>query len=192
MKSPDEASFLNNLSANLTGHPSGKSEYEAEALTRGLEIESGRLGSRRFIVVVNQDVFDLDGLTQYVYLMESFDVQRDAEAYAERLKATLMRRQCTRDESSRNTWLLESEGEIRSMPNPKLSTSLRPLYDRTYKLRASPFDTKYTCVRVVGPFMGPIIDLPLFEFINARFELWSYFVDVGRSDAGRGSAPVPF
>lgn len=41
----------------------------------------------------------------------------------------------------------------------------------------------YTCIRVIGPFEDQIVDIPLFQFINAHFELWHYFVNSGDAES---------
>jgi len=81
----------------------------------------------------------------------------------------------------------DSQHNIKSDGN----SSLRTFYDRTYKLRAGAFDTKYSCFRAIGPFADFIIGDQLFEYVNSNFELWSYFVEVGETILAGKPRPAP-
>ena len=67
----------------LVNNIAGGSGNEDEFLVRGLQIETARLGGRRYLVMVYQREFDIDGLTEDVKLIESFDQLDDAVAYAD-------------------------------------------------------------------------------------------------------------
>jgi len=159
--------------------------YKPELLLEGLNSEVNRLGNRRYLVLLTQKVYDIDGLTDYVYLLESFDATSDAFTYVDRAVRSLYEAQTKEPDEYRCTWQLESEGEIPYLTPPKLpeigvwANPIRVIYDRTYKLRASDYDTQYNCFRVIGPFRGDIVSEQLFSWVNDSFELKRYFEDVG-------------
>ena len=204
---------LTRLAGLLSGSPIGPDSYKLDELLAGLDTERSRLGRRRFAVVLYRQVFDLDGLTDYVFLLDSFDTQSEAIACVESSARDLLSTQTVQANSWGQRWALESEGDVRSLPNARAglwaleseedmgsvpnSTGkrlLRTLHDRTYKLRASGFDMQYNCFRAIGPFADFVVGDQLFEFLNSPFlnsrhELWSYFVKVGEAvRAGKPSA----
>lgn len=164
----------------LSGAPEGTPPYKGDELLSGLNAERDRLGSRPFLILVHQHVFDYDGLTEYVYLMDTFDTQREAEAAADDLSQRVLAVEVGAGKYGK-TWGLESESNSPYLPKPGVKTGVRPLFDRAFKVRGGDYDTRHTSVRVVGPFSGVVVDLDLLEFVNAKHELWSYFVDVGES-----------
>ena len=156
-----------------------------------MDSERIRLGHRKFLVLLTQKIYDIDGLIDYVFLPESFDEISDAIAYVDSSSKTLYARQIAGPDEYRKNWHLESEGVIPFLTAPDSehwANPIRVFYDRTYKLRAGPYDTKYCCYRVIGPFDGDIVSDGLFSFVNERSELWSYFVDVGDA-IKKGIAP---
>lgn len=100
--------------------------------------ELRRLGNRRFLVIVFQSV--LDGLTDYVNLMESFDDQHDAESYTENLKQSLLHKQLGWT-ASQDKWELESKNVIRTLPSPQSISFLRIFFERTYKIHGGAYNT---------------------------------------------------
>src|SRR5450631_1669023 len=121
--------------AQLSGalSPNG---YRAVELERGLRIERRRLGSRRLLAVANQQRFDIDGLTEYAYPLESFDEQTAAEKYVKDLSASLKRHLVGRNLGIGNwSWQLESDGYMPILAGAYASSPLRVLFDRTFKVR---------------------------------------------------------
>lgn len=180
---------LTKLAGLLSSHPIGPDSYKLDELLAGLDAEHSRLGRRRFAVVLYQQVYDYDGLTDFVFLLDSFDTQSEAIACVESNARNLLATQTAQPDSLGDRWTLESEGDMRSLPKPTGKHLLRALHDRTYKLRAGPYDTKYNCFRAIGPFADFVVCDQLFEFINAQHELWSYFVKTG--EAARAGKPRP-
>ncbi len=179
------------LGSLLTSHPTGVPKFEAEALYLGLEKERDRLGKRPFLVMVYQNIYDIDGLKDYVFLMQSFDEESEAESYAANLRQSLLERQFQLNVTTSLFWTMESTGVMPTLPITESVTSLNALSDRIYKLTATQYDKKYTCIRVVGIFDDYIVGEPFFEFVNAREELWSYFVDIGQMHQGRATCHNP-
>ena len=201
---------LTRLAGLLSSGPISPDSYKLDELLAGLDAESSRLGRRRFAVVLYQQVFDYDGLTDFVFLVDSFDTQSEAIACVESNARNLLATQTAQPDSQDLRWALESEGDIRSLPkargglwaletegdtgslpNPTGTHPLRTLHDRTYKLRAGPYDTQYNCFRAIGPSADFVVCDQLFEFVNSRHELWSYFVKVGGVVRAGKPRPVP-
>lgn len=192
MTTQDPNGKLNRLAGLLSSRPISEDSYRLDELLTGLEAERVRLGQRKFLVLLNQKVYDIDGLTDYVYLLDSHDSQSDAATHIETSAKALYERHTSGPDKYGDIWRLESEGEIMFMSQPKSPNwahLIRVVCDKTYKLRAGTYDTKYSCFRAIGPFHGEIVDDQLFSFVNEPFELWSYFVDVGQA-INKGVEPL--
>ena len=174
----------------LSSTPAGKPRYKEDALICGLNGERTRLGSRPFLILVHQHIFDQDGLTEYVYLVDTFISQAEAERAVETLNSELLSVETGEDRYGA-VWLKESEGSCPCLPKPTSAASVSSLFERAFKVRASPYDTRYTSIRVVGPFSTPVVDVDLIEFANAKFALWSYFVGIGEAKLHQKQRPIP-
>lgn len=172
---------LTKLAGLLSSRPIGPDSYKLDELLAGLDAERSRLGRRKFVVVFYQNEFDFDGLTDYVFLLDSFDDQSEAIACVASQAQNLQATQTAQPDSRGLQWVLESDGGTWYIPNPTGKHLLSVLHDQTYKLRAGPYDTKYNSFRAIGPFADFVVCEQLFEFVNSRFELWSYFVEIGEA-----------
>lgn len=169
----------------------GGAEYKANELFQGIKNEQIRLGKNSFIVVVNINSFDMDGLTDYVFLMDSFSSEDQAASYARNLSRELLEFQLKQDNFGR-TWALESEGISPYLPDPKSSSVFKSLLVDSFKVVCGEFDRKYVITRVFKSDGNLIIGQPLFDAINSNSELWSFFVAVGESANGKRESPTPF
>lgn len=172
------------LAGLLSARPISEDSYKLDELLTGLKAERKRLGQRKVLAVLIQKDFDLDGLTDWIFPLKSFDAQAEAEEYIKSRSASLYALQIADVSQYGKTWVLESKDEIPFMTAPESSgwaSNIRVLYDQTYKIRATSYDTKYNCFRAIGPFAAEVVSDALFSFINQPSELWSYFVDVGEA-----------
>src|SRR2546422_10239536 len=80
---------LTKLTGLLSARPISPDSYKLNELLTGLDAERKRLGQRRFAVVLNQQVYDYDGLTDFFFLIDSFDTQRKAMNCVDRNAAKL-------------------------------------------------------------------------------------------------------
>lgn len=173
------------LARYLSSRPIGPDSYMLDELLVGLDVERSRLGRGKFAVVLYQNIFDYDGLTDHVFILDSFDAQSEAIAYVESKARDLLASQITKSDSMGVRWVVESEGDHSYLPKSLGTQTLQTLNDRTYKLQAGPYDTEYNCFRVIGPFSDFVICDELFKFVNSRFELWHYFVKLGAAQSSR-------
>jgi hypothetical protein len=166
-------------------------QYKAEELFQGLKNEQIRLGKNPFIVIVNINSFDMDGLTDYVFLMDSFPEKDGALAYANKLSIDLLEYQLKQDILGR-PWMFESEDSSPYLPKPNSASSFQTLLTKTFKTVSGEFDRKYVTIRVMKSNGNLLVEQPLFDTINSNFELWSYFVGVGESTDSKRERPTPF
>ena len=170
---------------------SGGAQYKANELFQGIKNEQFRLGKNPFVVVVNVNSFDMDGLTDFVFLMDSFSNQDAAEAYARNLSKALLEyklKQAVFDQP----WKLGSQGSTPYLPPPKPTTGHEVVYSDSFKVFSGEFDREYMTTRVLKSNGGTLVQQPLFDTINSNFELWNYFVGVGESTDGKHQRPTPF
>lgn len=180
---------LTKLAGLLSSQPISPKSYQLKELLAGLDAERNRLGRHKYVVVHYQNVFDFDGETDYVYLLDSFDNESEAIDCAERSARDLLAAQTSHADAEGHRWKLESVGKMPYLPEPANKSPLQVLHERKFKLRAGPYDTQYNSFRAIGPFDDFIVGAQLFEFINAQFELWSYFTEIGEAVIKEEKAP---
>ena len=182
------------LASLLSSRPIHKDSYKLSELMTGISCERERLGCRRFLAILNQKEYDIDGLTDWIFLLESFDRQDDARAYIDRTARSLRERQLAVPHEFGMPWHLHSEDEIQFLSQPEAASwahPIRVIADRTYALRASPYDTKYNCFRVIGTFPNEIVGDRLITFVNEQSELWSYFFSIVQAVKNGVDRPLP-
>jgi len=166
-------------------------QYKAQELFHGIKHEQIRLGKNQFIVVVNINSFDIDGLTDYVFLMDSFLAQDEAQVYAKNLSENLLEYQLKQDIFG-YPWILESEDSTPYLPQPNPASSFKTLLLKSFKTVSGEFNRKYVVTRVMKSDGNLLVEQSLFEAINSNSELWSYFVGVGEAGDGKREFPTPF
>lgn len=171
---------------------SGEANYKAEELFQGIKNEQIRLGKNPFVVVVNINSFDMDGLTDYVFLTDSFPAEDAAVAYANNLSNALLEYQLKQDIFGRPWVLVDSQSEAPYLAQSKPNSSFETLFSKTFKTISGEFDRKYVITRAIQTNGNMIVGQPLFDVINGDFELWSYFVKIGESINGKQERPTPF
>ena len=170
---------------------SGGANYKAEELFQGIKNEQVRLGKNPFLVVVNINSFDMDGLTDYVFLIESFASQDAAEDYARNLSSALLEYQLKQDIFGR-PWILESKDKSPYLSKSKDNNLFTTIFSEAFKTVSGEFDRKYVITRVMKADGDTLGGQPLFDAVNSDWELWSYFVGIGESANGKQERPTPF
>lgn len=183
--------FTNDITSLGNSLSSGGAKYKANELFQGIKNEQIRLGKNPFVVVVNINSFDLDGLTDFVYLMDSFSNQNAAEAYAQNLSEALLEFKLKQDLFGR-PWELESQGSMPYLSSSRSSSAYEITHSDSFKIISGEFDREYVITRVLKSNGGLIVQQSLFDTINSNPELWSYFVGVGESTGGNQERPSPF
>ena len=166
--------------------------YKAKELFQGIKNEQVRLGKNPFIVVVSINSFDMDGLTDYVFLMDSFTNQDSAVTYAQTLSKDLLEFQLKQQDIFGRAWTLESEGVSPYLPKPNPISYFTTVLYTSFKTFSGEFDRKYVITRVLKSDGNLIVGQSLFDAINSNSELWSYFVGVGESTDGKHERPIPY
>ena len=183
MKFPND---VTNLARLLRTEPS-------DDLMVGIKIEQDRLGKFPYLIVVNQNEFDIDGMCDFLYLIDSLNTQEEAELLAEQLSREILDQQLAEDNYG-TPWLLESTGVAPYLPQPKVKTisKQRVLFDRSFKTVSGEFDRRYTIVRVLGPFDGNVVSPELVDLLNANDELRYYFYRVAEAIDKPDRKPSPY
>lgn len=184
--------FSDEIVALGKGLSSGGANYKAEELFQGIKNEQVRLGKNPFVIVVNVNSFDMDGLTDYVFLADSFPAEDAAAAYANNLLNALLEYQLKQDIFGRPWVLVDSQGVTPYLPQSKSNTSFETIFSKSFKTVSGEFDRKYVITRVMRTDGNAVVGQPLFDAINSDSELWSYFVGIGESINGKQECPTPF
>lgn len=171
---------------------SGGAQYKADELFQGIKNEQVRLGKNPFVVVVNINSFDFEGLTDYVFLTDSFPSEDAAIAYARNLSNALLEYQLAQQIFERSWTIEDSQGATPYLPQSKPNASVETIFTESFKTISGQFDRKYVITRVMRMDGGYVVGQPLFDAINSNSELWSYFVGIGESTDGKRERPTPF
>ena len=135
----------------------------------------------------------MDGMCDFVYLIDSFKTQEEAEQLAGQISREILEKQLAEDNYG-TPWVLESTGVAPYLPQPKVKTisKQRVLFDRAFKTVSGEFDRRYTIVRVLGPFDGNVVSPVLVDLLNANDELGSYFYRVAEAIDKPDRKPSPY
>lgn len=171
---------------------SGGAQYKTNELFQGIESEQIRLGKNPFVVVVYINSFDFEGLTDYVFLTDSFPSKDAAVANAHNLSNALLEYQLKQEIFDRTWTLVESQSAIPYLPKPKQNSLFKSVYFEAFKAVSGEFDRKYVITRAIQTNGNMIVGQSLFDIINSDSELWSYFVKIGESINGKQERPTPF
>lgn len=151
-----------------------------DLLVAGVAVERDRLGTRPYVLVLNEQEFDYEGLSESVCLLESHlsrvEAEDSAPGHVRQRVATLM----AVDPSSSRRWHMESEERSPYLLEPKIPTEARTVAQCSAKLRASAYDIVYLTVRVVGPFSNGPVDGELVDFLGATWALQRHFIEAGK------------
>lgn len=175
--------------ADLAASIAGPARYKFDELVEGVALEQHRLAARAYAVVLWQQVFDYDGLTDWLFLREAFDELAEARSFADSWLASVQHDiETTPRRASQQAWREDATRSGRFVPGVSAHSSLRVEAERLIALTGGPYDRVYLRARVLGRFPALIVGRELFDALaDSRHELWSYFVDVGEAQrSGRG------
>jgi hypothetical protein len=170
------------LASYIASPQAGPVPYKAHELLLGIQAERERLLGGQYVVVVSQQFFDFEGMHEELFLECSRPSRAQAEAAAIDLARALLAQQLDRPVWEAEKWVVESEGLAPYASRPRHESHAVITFERSFKLRASAYDTSYTIVRSIGPCGHQPIDKQLVDTINSRAELWRYFVEVGERE----------
>ena len=121
----------------------GPGRYKFDRLLKGLERERWRLGSRRYLTVLWKHEFDIDGLTDWIYLGKSFRSLDDAKRHAAQELAVLKDAHLS---SAWGSWVVDPERESHFLPQAEalLSDADWRAIDRAFATAPDPFGPNAT------------------------------------------------
>jgi hypothetical protein len=148
--------------------------------------------STRWIVLVYQNECDYDGLSDSLYLDDSFASEAEAVQAAKALPTELLKV----FESGATGWggrgmRWSLVGEVRELQVVQPAGDVREAYRCGFTVRGGQFDRKRPVISVVGPFAGELVDRPLADFVD-RGDLCMYLWSVGRAKRSGGERPRPY
>ena len=185
---------ISEMSSLLAIAPDGKHYYKEEEFLHGLETERMRLSTRSFLVVVYVHEFDMDGLTEYLYLIESYDSLSQAKQAASELNIELKKSELKKTEDENLGRILKSEGNFRLLPfsfNDK-GISILDKYAFMTGDKYDNFHNKHTTILVVGPFDGFVVDAQLINLFKNKSDVNNYFTYVGEALLKNKTPPNPY
>jgi hypothetical protein len=166
----------------------GPVRYRVEDLALGLEHEKTRLGIRPYLVALWRSEFDMDGLTDYLTLIDSHETVEDAIRTADEEADRLLRNYTNpleppeKPDVGRWAWVPSRDSNPLYLPKPSKSSGASEKYRKAFALKGGYLETMYCSLYVLGPFTGDVVGDELVQlFKKSRYELWSYMTEVGEA-----------
>jgi hypothetical protein len=163
-------------------HAASKQGAFDELERLGIEVERRRLGSRPYLLLIDQTECDYEGLWESAYLEDSYLRESEAVRAAKKLCTDLVREFASGAPGyggcRKYSWTLV-EGPCEREVGPPCEGA-REIYRCGFTVRANPLERKSPDIVVIGPFAeGELIDrLP--EFVE-EWRLRMFFWSVGRA-----------
>lgn len=173
---------------DLANRIAGPGRYKFDVLVEGIAAEQARLATGPFLSLFSIQVFDFEGLTEWLVLGDAHQSIPDASQYIEaQLDAFQLAQTRVRTASGR-TWEVEHDRQY--APPLKPPEPLRIQDMRTRTIYGGPYHRVYLCGYVIGPFPGAIVGIEVFEMLHGLHELWHWFLSVGEARRSGASNPT--
>lgn len=163
----------------------GPEPYMQKQLEAGIDLERRRLGDRPYLLMRWAAIFDYEGLSNSLALVDSFDSAVAAVRTAD-AQLALRLKQCLAHpkNSYEPPWQIWEGRELGAMHWPKLSPPepIKTVHNHGFALVGGMYDRWYESFIVLGPFPSGSVSRELVAtFKQDRFELWAHLTDVGDS-----------
>lgn len=169
---------LKEICSSFTGRIT---ESAFQAAIVGLRSESLRLEGCRHILIEFRKEFDIDGLTEYVDILEGFLNEKSAEDYADLSLAASIAKVLSRSESETRKWQVDKSSLDQRFKDKDESKCATGGSLRSFRAsNGSGFDTVYVQLEVVHVRCKPVLGEDVFSFYDASSEWISYLIEKGR------------
>lgn len=169
---------LSDICSSFTGRVI-ESAYQDALL--GFHSESCRLAGCQYILIEFRKEFDIDGLTEYVELLEGFHSEDSAATYADQRIEASMAKVLARTDFGGRRWQIDSSRNDSRFYAKKESNLVQGGYFRSFRaLNGSGYDIEYVQIEVVQVLCKPILGTEVFSFYDACGEWTSFLIKKGR------------
>jgi hypothetical protein len=160
----------------------GSPRVGIQKLHAGVAAERERLGARPWLLMSWRSSYDIDGLTEYLQLVDSFDTLEDAKRAADAQAAKILI-EFGRPDTGRpymDPWKRNPEralnGPLRG-PTLQKSSTITCHYQTGFAFWRGSYDREYPSLLVLGPFSAFIVAGELLAVIGEshRHELRTHF-----------------
>lgn len=137
------------------------------ALERGIESEKSRLAGSAYLTLLFRKEYDIDGLLDYIDLLDGFSDEADAIGYIDRLAE-----QTLKEELESGNWLSrirrhEADQDNKRFQRRRDNPQVRGVYLRSFAIRGdSCFESKYFQFEVLRIGGGEVIGPALFDYFD--------------------------
>ena len=145
-------------------------------LLEGMRREQQRLDGKRFLVSLFRQEYDIDGLTEYINLIEGFNDLNEAKEFADREASD----PSDLSEAAKDWPLVECDtlGRL-SRIRPPVS-NIEQVYYRGFKVDGGWCTSAYFHFEVLKIPTDSVITEALFDYLNCEAELTHYFIEIGK------------
>jgi hypothetical protein len=169
---------LKDISSNFTGQVIESAFQDALV---GLRSESLRVEGCQYILIEFRQEYDLDGLTEYVEILEGFLNEESACEYVDQALAASLARVLPGNYSDAYRWQVDKSRLDQRFKAKKESGCAKGGYLRSFRAtNGSGLDIVYLQLEVVHVICKPILGIEVFSFYDASSEWISYLIEKGR------------
>ena len=172
---------LKEICSSFTGRIT---ESAFQAAIVGLRSESLRLEGCRHILIEFRKEFDIDGLTEYVDILEGFLNESSAGDYADLTLTARMAEVLARTGLGTRSWQVDNSKLDQRFKEKNESKCAKSGSLRSFRAtNGSGFDIVYVQLEIVQVCCKPILGEDVFSFYDASGEWISYLIEKGRHGA---------
>lgn len=170
----------------------GPARYKFDELVSGIAIEQQRLAARPYATILWQRVLDFEGLTDWLYLGNSFDDAARASAFISAQIDELRTLHTRPNSTERLQWRADPTWKGPTCPAATARQPLSNLAEQSLILIGDEYNRIYYRAQVLGSFPGNVVGSELFAAVGgSRQELWAYLVAAGEAHATLRERPSP-
>lgn len=152
-----------------------------EALKRGIERERIRLSGSSFLTLTFRQEYDLEGLTQYLQLLQGFSDEATAIHYVERLAEQNLSASLAEPSYGKYKWRHDASRDNKRLKAQHESSLVQCLYLRSFEvLDGSGYDSKGFQVEVLRVNHLAVLGPDLFTYLDAENQWVCYLISKGK------------
>jgi hypothetical protein len=159
----------------------GPEPHMQKQLEAGIDFERRRLGERPYLLMTWSEIYDYDGLSNSVALVDSFESATAAILAAVEQSALWLRQRLASPQGShQRPWRVREDSYWAAKHLFELSPPepIKTVHNQVFALYGGDYDRWYESFIVLGPFRSGPMSRELASTLP-RFELWAYLTDIG-------------
>lgn len=152
-----------------------------DALTRGIERERIRLFGLPFLTLTFSQDYDMDGLMEYLQLLEGFSDEASAIHYVEQLTEQTLSASLGKPGYGNYKWRHDASRDNERVKAKHESSLVRCIHLKSFRITLdSGYDIKYFQFEVLCVNLPAVVGPDLLTYYDAQNEWEDYFISKGK------------